>query len=250
MNKGWIKIHRKVLDNPVVCKDADHFAVWIYLLLEASHDQYDKLFGGNRITINPGQLITGRKIISQKLDINQSKVQRILKRFESEQQIEQQTSNVSRLISIINWSEYQKSEQRIEQQVNNERTTSEQRVNTLQEYKELKNVKNNNIYGVLTNPGLVDDSVVKTNTVFYELKNNINNLYRRKETTKWANKETNKLKEISKRQDAMQEFNQIKELYESGYKYRRKDIITLLNNWTGELDRAVGKKPMPKKYGI
>lgn len=239
MNKGWIKIHRKVLDNPVVCKDADHFAVWIYLLLEASHDQYDKLFNGNRITINPGQLITGRKVISQKLGINQSKVQRILKRFKSEQQIEQQTSNVNRLISIINWSEYQKSEQRIEQQVNNERTTSEQRVNTLQEYKELKNVKNNNIYGVLTNPVLVD-----------KLKNNINNLYNRKESTKWADKEIKKLKEISKRQDAMQEFNQIKELYESGYKYRRKDIITLLNNWTGELDRAVGKKPMPKKYGI
>ena len=91
----------------------------------------------------------------------------------------------------------------------------------------------------MPNPVLVD-----------ELKNNINNLYNRKESTKWSDKEIKKLKEISKRQDAMQEFNQIKELYESGYRYRRKDIITLLNNWTGELDRAVGKKPMPKKYGI
>ena len=91
----------------------------------------------------------------------------------------------------------------------------------------------------MPNPVLVD-----------ELKNNINNLYNRKESTKWSDKEIKKLKEISKRQDAMQEFNQIKELYESGYRYRRKDIITLLNNWTGELDRAVGKKTMPKKYGI
>ena len=31
--EGWIKLHRKMLDNPIVCKDSDYLAVWIYLLL-------------------------------------------------------------------------------------------------------------------------------------------------------------------------------------------------------------------------
>lgn len=50
---GWIKLHRKLLDNPVVTKDSDHLAVWIYLLLNATHREVDVLFGGKRITLKP-----------------------------------------------------------------------------------------------------------------------------------------------------------------------------------------------------
>ena len=128
--QGFIYLHRKMLDNPIICKDNDHIAVWIYLLLNATHKGYDVIFEGERFTLKPGQLITGRKSIASKLKINESKVQRILKKFESEQQIEQQTTSRNRLISILNWSIYQNNEQQIEQQVNNNRTTSEQQVNT------------------------------------------------------------------------------------------------------------------------
>lgn len=136
---GWIKLHRKILDNPVVCKDAEHLAIWMYLLLNATHTNYDSMFKGNRITLMPGQLITGRKSISSTLKINESKVQRVLKLFENEQQIEQQASNQNRLITILNWGLYQNNEQQIEQQLNNERTTTEQQLNT---NKNDKNVDN------------------------------------------------------------------------------------------------------------
>jgi DNA-binding transcriptional regulator YhcF (GntR family) len=137
---GWIKLHRKMLDNPVVWKDSDHLAVWIYLLLNATHKDMDVLFKNKRITLKPGQLITSRKSIAKKLDISESKVHRVLKMLEIEQQIEQQTSNKNRLITIVGWNEYQSCEQQIEQQVNNNRTTSEQQVNT---NKNIKNIKNN-----------------------------------------------------------------------------------------------------------
>ena len=39
MEQGWIKLHRELLDNPVVTKDNDYLAVWIYLLLEATHSE-------------------------------------------------------------------------------------------------------------------------------------------------------------------------------------------------------------------
>lgn len=128
--EGWISLHRKMLDNPIVCKDSDHMAVWVYLLLNATHTDRSTLFAGKKITLTSGQLLTGRKSISLKLNIAESKVQRILKTFEIERQIEQQTSNKNRLITIVSWSEYQDAEQQSKQQLNNKRTTTEQQVNT------------------------------------------------------------------------------------------------------------------------
>lgn len=132
---GFIKIDRAILDNPIVCKDSDYYAVWNYLLLNATHKEYAAVFQGEKIVLKPGQLITGREIIGKKFKIDPSKVQRILKTFENEQQIEQQTSNKNRLISIINWDKYQI--------LNNKTTTSEQQLNTN------KNVKNINIINIL-----------------------------------------------------------------------------------------------------
>lgn len=139
---GWIKLHRKILDNPVVCKDSDHIAVWAYLLLNATHKEYPALFSGKKILLQPGQLITGRKTIADKFKIDESKVQRILKSFEIEHQIEQQKSNKNRLITVLSWRDYQDSEQQDEQQMNNKRTTDEQQVNTNKNVKNLKNDKN------------------------------------------------------------------------------------------------------------
>ena len=143
-NQGYIKLHRKILENPIVCKDNDYFAVWIYLLLNATHKNHKVIFKNKQIIMKPGQLIIGRKKIANEQHINESKVERILKTLKNEHQIEQQTSSRNRLITILNWDLYQKSEQQNEQQVNNKRTTSEQQVNTNKNDKNVKNDKNNN----------------------------------------------------------------------------------------------------------
>ncbi len=134
-NGGYIKLYRSIWDNPVITKDADHIAIWVYLLTHATHNGASVMFGGKRIKLKPGEFTTGRKTLSREMQISESKVQRVLKSFEIEHQIEQRTDRQCRLISIVNWNEYQQSEQRNEQRVNNDRTTSEQRVNTKQECK-------------------------------------------------------------------------------------------------------------------
>lgn len=139
---GYIKLWRQMRDNPTVYKDADHIAVWVELLFLAQFHPYDVNFNGQRITLEPGQLITGRKKLAKKLNISESKVQRILKCFENEHMIEQRTDHQCRLISICSWDLYQKSEQPSEQRVNNEWTTSEQRVNTIQRNIRNKEIKN------------------------------------------------------------------------------------------------------------
>ena len=50
--EGWIKLHRKTLDNPIITKDSDYLAVWIYLLLNATHKEYDVLFKALIFRIN------------------------------------------------------------------------------------------------------------------------------------------------------------------------------------------------------
>ena len=141
--EGWIKIHRKILENPIIFKDSDYLAIWIYLLLNATHKEVPALFKGKKIILKPGQLITGRKSISYQLKISESKTYRVINEYKSEHQIEQQTSNHNSLITILNWDKYQQIEQQNEQPVNNQRTTSEQPVNTNKNVKNIKNERNN-----------------------------------------------------------------------------------------------------------
>ena len=139
--EGYVKIYRAMLENPIVTKDVETWAVWLYILLSATHKPKDVLFGGKRITLKPGQLLTGRNKIAEKFNISSSKGQRILKTLESEQQIEQQTGTKNRVITVKNWGKYQNSEQQSEQQLNNKWTTSEQQVNTNKNKKKYKNIK-------------------------------------------------------------------------------------------------------------
>jgi DNA-binding transcriptional regulator YhcF (GntR family) len=144
-SQGWIKLHRQLRDKGYYQK-SDYVHLWIECLLRANHKAREVLWNGKTTTIKPGQFITGRRKLASETGISESRVHRILKHLENAQQIEQQTSNTSRLISITNWEEYQSDEQQNEQRVNNERTTSEQRVNTNKNDKNDDNEKNDNIY--------------------------------------------------------------------------------------------------------
>jgi len=141
MEQGYIKLYRQMWDKGW-SKHPNYVAVWVYLLKEATHEPWEYLWNGKTIVLQEGQFITGRKKISQETGVGESSVERILNFFKNEQQIEQQKSSTSRLISICNWNKFQKGEQPFEQPMNNQRTTNEQRLNTKQEHKKYKN----NIY--------------------------------------------------------------------------------------------------------
>lgn len=91
----------------------------------ATHAPIRRVFNGQIIDLKPGQLITSRKGLSDLTGVEPSKIERILTTLKTEQQIEQVGSFTSRLITIVNWSEYQNCEQLNEQQVNSQRTASE-----------------------------------------------------------------------------------------------------------------------------
>ena len=154
---GWIKLHRSLLDKGWA-KKPEYLQLWVVLLLLASHDDREYFWNGKTIILKSGQIITGRKALSQKTGIDENKIERILKCFKSEQQIEQRKTNTSRLISIINYKKFQSNEQPFEQRVNNDRTTSEQRVNTNKELKKDNNerIKEKGLVNKFTPPELLE----------------------------------------------------------------------------------------------
>lgn len=135
MNDGWIKLHRRLLDHPRFNESA-WVHLWATLLLLATHKPIKMVFKGSVIELMPGQLITSRVTLSQKTGIHRSSIERYLEILKNEQQIEQQTSNVNRLITILNWDEYQSTEHQTEQPASNQRAPNEQPASTN------KNVKN------------------------------------------------------------------------------------------------------------
>lgn len=110
MSKGYVLLYRQFMDN-CLYKDSEYVHLWIHLLLCASYGETEYLSGNNLIKLKPGQFITGRKKLSKETGINESKIERILKVLEKSKNIEQQTNNLNRCISIVNWSKFQKIEQ-------------------------------------------------------------------------------------------------------------------------------------------
>lgn len=103
---GWIKLHRKLLDN-WVSQDPELLAVWVRILLEANHADIKKMFNGSLIQIDRGQMIFGLNAFSKKSGVSISKLRRFLKLFESEQMISRQKTNKFSLITITCFEDYQ-----------------------------------------------------------------------------------------------------------------------------------------------
>ena len=139
-NDGWIKLHRQLKDKGFY-RDSQYVHLWLHILLSANHADVEMFVDGRTTRIKPGSFITSRLKMAADTGVDQNKVERILKFLKTEQQIEQQNLHSCRLISIINWDKYQMIEQPIEQQMNSERTASEQRVNTNKNDKNDKNDK-------------------------------------------------------------------------------------------------------------
>lgn len=110
------------------------FTLWVYCLLKANHKPNTFIWNGEKVTIQRGQFISGRKEIAKDLNMNESCTYRNLKKLEKLGNVNIKSNNKFSLITVCKYNTYQtstlQSEQHFEQQVNNKRTTSEQQVNT------------------------------------------------------------------------------------------------------------------------
>ncbi len=136
MSNGWIKLHRKILDNPI-SKRPTWAWLWVTLLLKANHSETKMIWNDHTIVLKEGQFITGRDALSEETGIHRSSIERILQFLENEHQIEQQKTTKYRLITILNWKDYQKEDSTS----SNKRATNEQQASTNKNDKKVKNEK-------------------------------------------------------------------------------------------------------------
>ena len=78
--KGWIKLHRKILDNGIFT-DANLLKVFIWCLIKANSSQKNKNVYNAKI--KQGQFITGRTSASEELYMKPSTVHDRLKKLQT-----------------------------------------------------------------------------------------------------------------------------------------------------------------------
>ena len=136
-----------MLDNPIIRKPL-YCHLWNILLLLAQHEPSEYIWNGERRTLRSGQLMTGRKKLSDLSGISESQIERILKYFKNEQQITQEKTNRYRIITILNWDKYQclqpddtTDAQPKDNRGHNQRTTEGQQKDTYKNDKTVNNAK-------------------------------------------------------------------------------------------------------------
>lgn len=135
---GWIKVNRRLLENPISNKPA-YISLWIHLLLMANHQESSFIWNNKKEVLKKGQLLTGIKVLAKKTGIAEGTVYRILKYLENEKQIEQQKTTKFTVITIVNWCKYQENEEQNAKQIKNRLKTDRKQNKT---YKNDKNEEN------------------------------------------------------------------------------------------------------------
>lgn len=97
MNKGWIKLHRKILDNPFLYKDGTARYVFITLLLLVDRET--------------GEWSGGRKQLAGHCRFNEKTVYSAISRLKRQHVISTSSAGSWTTFSICKWHEYQQADQ-------------------------------------------------------------------------------------------------------------------------------------------
>lgn len=139
---GWVKLYRKSLDSKYG-NNLELAGLFDRLLLMAN---FKEAFMADGTKINAGQFMTSKINLSMRFGISEMRMHRLLKKLESEGQIEVRSSTKNSIITIVNWSKYQQDDGQNAEQVRNERGTSAEQVRTNKKANKA-NKENNNTQG-------------------------------------------------------------------------------------------------------
>lgn len=139
---GFIKLHRKLVAwgwyQDYVVKD-----VFLHLLLTANF----KDTSWRDITLKEGQLVTGTKKLAEDLGFSRQQVRTALDKLKSTNEITIKSTNKYSIITVVNWGDYQSSEESLTststKSATNEQPTSNQQItNNQPQRKNNKNKRN------------------------------------------------------------------------------------------------------------
>lgn len=137
MNEVWfIKLHRKIKDNPIFWKP-NYLAIFMYLLLECEYRPAKKVIKWEIVELEAGETVFFQKELADRFWISLGSVSNIIKKLKSETIIETRTNNKYSIARLINWTQYQDD---IETTSENQLKTDWKPIETPKEV--LRNIKN------------------------------------------------------------------------------------------------------------
>ena len=104
--KGYILLHRDILDHWVF-QDPVTFKFFTYCLLKANFEDRTFVFNNRQIELKRGQLIFGRKAFSNRLDISEKILRRVVQNLVKDDILGQQTSTQYTVLTIKKYDDYQ-----------------------------------------------------------------------------------------------------------------------------------------------
>ncbi len=108
IRQGWVRLHRQIENNGLwFLEPFTKAQAWIDLFLNANHTEGIISIRGNIVKIKRGQIGWSELTMTSRWDWSKNKVRRFLKMLETEQQIKQEKSFMTTIISIINYDKFQ-----------------------------------------------------------------------------------------------------------------------------------------------
>ena len=107
---GWIKLHRKLMDDAVWTScTPEQKTIFITLLLMANHKEKEWVWKGQKFKAQPGQFVTSIDSIKKNAGrkISYKNVRTALDKFEKLGILANESTKTGRLITIVNWGKYQ-----------------------------------------------------------------------------------------------------------------------------------------------
>jgi hypothetical protein len=134
---GWVKLYRKIIDSPgyfsePFCKNM----AWIDLLLLTNYEDNYFYVRGNKVDVKRGQCGYAEETLAKRWKWSRGKVRRFLDMLVKEEKIVQQKNNVTTLISITKYDEYQ-ANGTTEDTADGQQTDTNKKVKKVKEEKEI-----------------------------------------------------------------------------------------------------------------
>jgi hypothetical protein len=139
MDNGWVLLHRKLFEGYLwKQKPFSKGQAWIDLFANANHQEGGFWIRGIEVKLKRGQIGWSELTMAERWGWSRMKCRRFLNDLEMRQQIVQQKSHLTTIITIVNYEDYQKVDQRRDNRRYNRKTTDETQTKNVKNDKENK----------------------------------------------------------------------------------------------------------------
>lgn len=263
-------LHRSLLNHWIWLSESfTQGQAWVDMVLLANHASGKMMIKGQLVKIERGQLGRSKLNLAKRWRWSRGKLNRFLSRLEMEHMIVQQAGHLTTVITLCNYDRLHstafggESSDDTTDRASNEATDGHLTVQQSDIWRDtnnnVNNVNNDNNDKNDNKPKSVrrKASLSETEKKRKRVESNsvlmirIGDWFGRKENTRWSIYEAEALSDIGDIPEY--ELVSMRNYYEAEISkdsdYRRRNIETLLNNWSGELDRAIEYCRVQNKRG-